>query len=145
MSESPRPESPSRPESIEISGAPRGRLSTRAIAMPADTNPFGHVFGGWLMSQMDLAGGTHSYRRARGHTPTVAVEGMEFHQPVYVGDEVSCYTEIIRVGRTSLSVRVEAWVRRHGGSDSLVKVTSAVFTYVAVDDKGKKRLVPPEA
>lgn len=137
-------ESTSRPESIEISGAPRGRLSTRAIAMPADTNPFGHVFGGWLMSQMDLAGGTHSYRRARGHTPTVAVEGMEFHQPVYVGDEVSCYTEIIRVGRTSLSVRVEAWVRRHGGSDSLVKVTSAVFTYVAVDDKGKKRPVPPE-
>ncbi|WP_050750750.1 acyl-CoA thioesterase [Paramagnetospirillum magneticum] len=131
-------------ESIEISGAPRGRLSTRAIAMPADTNPFGHVFGGWLMSQMDLAGGTHSYRRARGHTPTVAVEGMEFHQPVYVGDEVSCYTEILRVGRTSLSVRVEAWVRRHGGSDALVKVTSAVFTYVAVDDQGKKRPVPPE-
>jgi acyl-CoA thioesterase YciA len=131
-------------ESIEISGAPKGRLSTRAIAMPADTNPFGHVFGGWLMSQMDLAGGTHSYRRARGHTPTVAVEGMEFHQPVYVGDEVSCYTEILRVGRTSLSVRVEAWVRRHGGSDALVKVTSAVFTYVAVGDDGKKRPVPPE-
>ncbi|EME70141.1 putative acyl-CoA thioester hydrolase yciA [Paramagnetospirillum caucaseum] len=131
-------------ESIEISGAPRGRLSTRAIAMPADTNPFGHVFGGWLMSQMDLAGGTHSYRRARGHTPTVAVEGMEFHQPVYVGDEVSCYTEVIRVGRTSISIRVEAWVRRHGGSDALVRVTSAVFTYVAVDDKGKKRPVPPE-
>jgi acyl-CoA thioesterase YciA len=131
-------------ESIEISGAPRGRLSTRAIAMPADTNPFGHVFGGWLMSQMDLAGGTHSYRRAGSHTPTVAVEGMEFHQPVYVGDEVSCYTEILRVGRTSLSVRVEAWVRRHGGSDALVKVTSAVFTYVAVDDQGKKRPVPPE-
>jgi acyl-CoA thioesterase YciA len=131
-------------ESIEISSAPRGRLSTRAIAMPADTNPAGHVFGGWLMSQMDLAGGTHSYRRARGHTPTVAVEGMEFHQPVYVGDEVSCYTEIIRVGRTSISIRVEAWVRRHGGSDALVKVTSAVFTYVAVDANGKKRAVPPE-
>ena len=131
-------------ESIEISGAPRGRLSTRAIAMPADTNPFGHVFGGWLMSQMDLAGGTHSYRRARGHTPTVAVEGMEFHQPVYVGDEVSCYTEIQRVGRTSLSVRVEAWVRRHGGSDALVRVTSAIFTYVAVDETGKKRPVPPD-
>lgn len=131
-------------ESIEIAGAPKGRLSTRAIAMPADTNPFGHVFGGWLMSQMDLAGGTHSYRRARGHTPTVAVEGMEFHLPVYVGDEVSCYTEIIRVGRTSISIRVEAWVRRHGGSDALVKVTSAVFTYVAVDENGKKRPVPLE-
>jgi acyl-CoA thioesterase YciA len=131
-------------ESIEIAGAPKGRLSTRAIAMPADTNPFGQIFGGWLMSQMDLAGGTHAYRRARGHTPTVAVEGMEFHLPVYVGDEVSCYTEVIKVGRTSISIRVEAWVRRHGGSDALVKVTSAVFTYVAVDENGKKRPVPPE-
>jgi acyl-CoA thioesterase YciA len=131
-------------ESIEISSAPRGRLSTRAIAMPADTNPFGAVFGGWLLSQMDLAGGTHAYRRAKGHCPTVAVEGMEFHQPVYVGDEVSCYTEIIRIGRSSISIRVAAWVRRHGGSDALVKVTSAIFTYVAIDKDGKKREVPKD-
>jgi acyl-CoA thioesterase YciA len=131
-------------ESIEITSAPRGRLSTRAIAMPADTNPFGHVFGGWLLSQMDLAGGTHAYRRGKGRCATVAVEGMEFHEPVYVGDEVSCYTQITRVGRTSIAVQVQAWVRRHGGDDSLVKVTSATFTYVAVDDSGKKREVPPE-
>ncbi|CAA7627716.1 Uncharacterized acyl-CoA thioester hydrolase HI_0827 [Candidatus Terasakiella magnetica] len=131
-------------ESIEISSAPRGRLSTRAIAMPADTNPFGHVFGGWLLSQMDLAGGTHAYRRAKGRTATVAVESMEFHQPVYVGDEVSCYTDITRTGRTSIAVQVQAWVRRHGGDDALVKVTSATFTYVAVDDSGNKREVPSE-
>ncbi|WP_096700869.1 acyl-CoA thioesterase [Magnetospirillum sp. 15-1] len=131
-------------ESIEISSAPRGRLSTRAIAMPADTNPFGHVFGGWMLAQMDLAGGTHAYRRAGGHCPTIAVEGMEFLEPVHVGDEVSCYTEIIRVGRTSISIRIQAWVRRNGGSDRLVKVTSAIFTYVAIDPQGRKRAVPPE-
>lgn len=131
-------------ESIEICSAPRGRLSTRAIAMPKDTNPFGHVFGGWLLSQMDVAGGTHAYRRAKGRCATVAVESMEFHLPVYVGDEVSCYTEINRVGNTSISVQVQAWVRRHGGSDALVRVTSAIFHYVAVDDTGKKRPVPAE-
>jgi acyl-CoA thioesterase YciA len=131
-------------ESIEITSAPRGRLSTRAIAMPKDTNPFGHIFGGWLMSQMDLAGGTHAYRRAGGRTATVAVESMEFHQKVFVGDEVSCYTEVIRVGRTSIAVRVQAWVRRHGGGDQLVKVTSATFTYVAVDEHGNKHEVPAE-
>jgi acyl-CoA thioesterase YciA len=131
-------------ESIEIATAPKGRLSTRAIAMPADTNPFGNVFGGWLMSQMDLAGGTHAYRRALGQVATVAVEAMEFHQPVFVGDEVSCYTEISKVGRTSIAVRVEAWVRRHGGNDRLVKVTSATFTYVAVDGDSNKRQVPAE-
>jgi acyl-CoA thioesterase YciA len=131
-------------ESIEISSAPRGRLSTRAIAMPADTNPFGHVFGGWLLSQMDLAGGTHAYRFAKGHCPTVAVDGMAFHLPVYVGDEVSCYTEVVRVGRTSLSMQVEAWVRRNGGDDRLIKVTSAIFHYVAIDENGKKRVIAQE-
>lgn len=131
-------------ESIELRTGPRGRLSTRAIAMPADTNPFGHVFGGWLLSQMDIAGGTHACRRARGRCATVAVEGMAFHSPVFVGDEVSCYTEILKVGRTSINVQVEAWVRRHGGVDAQEKVTSATFSYVAVDDRGAKRPVPPE-
>jgi len=131
-------------DSIELTTAPRGRLSTRAIAMPADTNPFGHVFGGWLLSQMDIAGGTHACRRAQGRVATVAVEGMAFHEPVFIGDEVSCYTEILRVGNTSIAVRVEAWVRRAGGADRQVRVTSATYTYVAVDDQGMKRPVAAE-
>ncbi|MEO0035162.1 MAG: hypothetical protein RLZZ501_1185 [Pseudomonadota bacterium] len=132
-------------ESVECTTAPRGRLSIRTVAMPADTNMFGHIFGGWVLSQMDLAGGTHAYRRAQGRCATVAIEGMEFHQPVYVGDELTCYTEILRVGNTSIAVRVECWVRRHGGDETQVRVTSAIFTYVAVDDHGRKRPVPPEA
>ena len=132
------------PPTIEIKSAPRGRLSTRAIAMPADTNPFGHVFGGWLLSQMDLAGGTHACRRAQGRTATVAVEAMTFHQPVFVGDEVTCYTDVLRVGTSSIAILVEAWVRRNGLDDLLVKVTSATFTYVAIDDQSQKRIVPPE-
>ncbi|CCG42385.1 acyl-CoA thioesterase [Magnetospirillum molischianum] len=131
-------------ESVGTSDSPNGRLSIRTIAMPADTNMFGHVFGGWLLSQMDLAGGTHAYRRASGRCATVAVEGMEFHQPVYVGDELSCYTDIKHIGRTSIAIRVESWVRRHGGNDTQVKVTSAMFTYVAVDDLGQKRQIPRE-
>lgn len=132
-------------ESIELQGGPRGRLSTRAIAMPADTNPFGHIFGGWIMSQMDLAGGTHAYRRAKGRVATVAADAMEFHQPVFIGDEVSCYTEIVKIGRTSIAIKVEAWVRRHGGDDTQVKVTSAIFTYVAINDDYSKRPVPEQA
>ena len=130
-------------ESIEISGAPKGRLSIRAIAMPADTNPGGHIFGGWLMSQMDLAGGAHAFQRGQGRVVTVAVEAMEFHRPVFVGDEVSCYTEIARVGTSSIAVRVEAWVRRHCLENEQIRVTSAIFTYVAVDNDYHKRVVPP--
>jgi len=131
-------------ESADASDAPNGRLSIRTIAMPADTNMFGHIFGGWLLSQMDLAGGTHAYRRTGGRCATVAIEGMEFHQPVFVGDELSCYTDIKRIGHTSIAIRVESWVRRHGGNDTQIKVTSAMFTYVAVDDLGQKRLIPQE-
>ncbi|MBI5162350.1 MAG: acyl-CoA thioesterase [Magnetospirillum sp.] len=132
-------------ESIETATAPKGRLSIRTIAMPADTNPHGHIFGGWLMSQMDLAGGIHAYQRARGRVATVAVEGMEFHQPVFVGDEVSCYSDIAHVGRTSIAIRVEAWVRRRCMDIAQIKVTSAIFTYVAMGDGNEKRDVPPEA
>ncbi len=122
---------------------PRGRLSIRAVAMPADANPYGHIFGGWLMSQMDLAGGTHAFRRTHGRAVTVAVEAMTFHQPVFIGDEVSCYTEIVRIGRTSIAVRVEAWVRRGRQLTAPIRVTSAVFTYVAIDDNHAKREIPP--
>lgn len=131
-------------ESIEIATAPKGRLSIRNVAMPADTNPNGHIFGGWLMSQMDLAGGTHAFQRAQGRVVTVAVEAMEFHRPVEVGDEVSCYTDITRIGRTSLAIKVEVWVRRRCLESRQLKVTSATFTYVAVGDDNIKRAVPPE-
>lgn len=122
---------------------PSGRLSIRTLAMPADTNPHGHIFGGWLMAQMDIAGGMHAFHRAKGRVATVAVEAMEFHQPVFVGDELSCYTDVARVGTTSLAIRVEAWVRRQG-HDTQIRVTSALFTYVAVDPNGTKRALPAE-
>nr|WP_245644316.1 acyl-CoA thioesterase [Magnetospirillum moscoviense] len=132
------------PQSIENANAPRGRLSIRTVAMPADTNPQGVIFGGWLLAQMDLAGGTHAFHRAKGLVVTVAVEAMTFHEAVFVGDEVSCYTEVVKVGKSSIAVRVEAWVRRRWGEAEQIKVTSASFTFVAINEDRSKRLVPPE-
>jgi len=110
--------------------------------MPADANSNGDIFGGWMMAQMDLAGGVAAMQRARGRIVTVAVEAMTFHLPVMIGDLVSCYAEIARVGRTSLSVKIDAWVQRRI-SGEMERVTSGQFTYVAVDDKGRPRPVPP--
>jgi acyl-CoA thioesterase YciA len=114
----------------------------RTIAMPADTNPNGDIFGGWLMAQMDMAGGNAAMRRARGRCATVAVDGMVFHQPVFVGDEVSLYAVILRIGRTSLTIRVEAW-RRSRIDEAEHKVTEATFTFVAIDENRVPRPVPP--
>ena len=114
----------------------------RTIAMPADINPNGDIFGGWLMAQMDLAGGNAAMRRARGRCATVAVDGMVFHQPVFVGDEVSLYAHILRIGRTSITIRVEAW-RRSRTDEAEQKVTEGTFTFVAIDENGKPRLMPP--
>ncbi len=122
---------------------PDGEPALRAIAMPADANPFGDIFGGWLLSQMDLAGGTVATRRAKGRTATVAITAMSFHRPVFVGDEVTCYAEIIRVGTTSITVKVESWVRRGTGEEKIA-VTEGIFTYVAVDSDRRPRPVPPE-
>jgi len=122
---------------------PAREPALRAIAMPADANPNGDIFGGWLLSQMDLAGGTTAFRRAQGRVATVAITGMTFHRPVFVGDEVSCYAEIARVGRTSIAVRVESWARR-GLSGERVKVTEGLFTYVAIGADRKPRPVDPE-
>src|ERR1700729_3739696 len=99
----------------------------RAIAMPSDTNPSGDIFGGWLMAQMDLAAGNAAARRARGRCATVAVDAMAFHSPVYVGDEISVYADLVSTGRTSLKIAVEAWRRSRDG-DEQTKVTQAVFT-----------------
>jgi acyl-CoA thioesterase YciA len=114
----------------------------RVMAMPADANPNGDIFGGWLLSQMDLAKGSLATQRARGRCATVAVDGMVFHEPVFVGDEVSCYGELVRTGRTSITIRIEAW-RRDLPSDEVRKVTEAVFTYVAIDENRRPRPLPP--
>ena len=117
--------------------------AVRMLAMPADTNPSGDIFGGWLMSQMDIAGGIAAAARAKGRAVTVAVEGMEFHQPVYVGDLVSCYADVVATGTTSITVKVETLAHRRAGGDT-VKVTEGTFVFVAIDADGRPRPVPPE-
>jgi acyl-CoA thioesterase YciA len=112
----------------------------RVVAMPADANSYGDIFGGWLMSMMDNAAGLTAARRAKGRAVTVAMDGMVFHQPVKVGDEVSVYADIERVGRTSLTIAVEAWRRQRHGEEP-IKVTEAKFTFVAIDDQGRPRPV----
>jgi acyl-CoA thioesterase YciA len=109
--------------------------------MPADTNPAGDIFGGWLMAHMDLAAASVATRRAMGRVATVAVDGMSFLKPVMVGDEVSFYGKIISTGRTSLKVQIKAWRRLREAEDSM-KVTEAIFTFVAIDKDGRPRPLP---
>ena len=126
---------------------PASEAELRTVAMPADTNPHGDVFGGWLLSQMDVAGGTHANARTGGRVATVGIEAMSFHRPVYVGDRVSCHCRTDRIGRTSIAVHVETWVRRArtGGPPDDIKVTEGMFSYVALDDRGAKRVIVPHA
>ena len=121
----------------------RREPALRTVAMPKDANSNGDIFGGWLLAQMDIAGAVAAMRRARCRVATVAVQTMSFHRPVLIGDLVSCYAEIARVGRTSITIDVETWVERHFGG-SVEKVTEGVFTYVAIDAAGKPQPVPPE-
>ena len=122
---------------------PMGELTLRTLAMPADANPAGDIFGGWVMSQMDLAAGIRAGERARGRVVTAAVKEMTFEKPVKIGDTVSIYTDIARTGRTSLTMSVEAWVhrQRYGG---LEKVTGATFIMVAMDEHRQPMPLPPE-
>jgi len=113
----------------------------RVMAMPADANPNGDIFGGWLLAQMDLAGGSLAVQRARGRCATVAVDAMVFHEPVYVGDEVSCYGALVRTGRSSMTIRIEAW-RRNLATGEIRKVTEALFTYVALGADRRPRPLP---
>jgi acyl-CoA thioesterase YciA len=122
---------------------PRCEPTLRAIAMPADANPQGDIFGGWLLSQMDMAGGTLATRRAKGRVVTVAITGMTFHRPVLVGDDVTCYAEIVKTGRTSITVKIESWVRRGTGEEE-IGVTEGIFTYVAIGPDRRPRPLPPE-
>jgi acyl-CoA thioesterase YciA len=130
--------------SDETGTPPAFEPALRAIAMPADANPTGDIFGGWLLAQMDLAGGTTAVRRAGGRVATVAITAMTFHRPVLIGDEVSCYAQIVKLGRTSLTLRIESWVRR-GVSAEHIKVTEGLFTYVAISPDRRPRPIPPES
>jgi acyl-CoA thioesterase YciA len=122
---------------------PKGELAIRTWAMPADTNPAGDIFGGWLISQMDIAGGITAGVRAHGRVATVAVTGFTFHKPVKVGDVVCCYADIQKVGTTSITIGIEAWVLRRDEPEDRFKATEGVFTFVALDGDGKPRPVPP--
>lgn len=119
----------------------RGRITSRTMAMPADTNPSGDIFGGWVLSQMDIAAGICAGQRAQNRVVTVAVDGMSFIRPVKVGDILGVYTAIERTGRTSMDIHVEAWVRR-GRIGTREKVTEAIFKFVAVDDEGIPTPIP---
>ncbi len=122
---------------------PMGQPVGRVIAMPADTNPEGDIFGGWLLAHMDLAGATPAFELAQGRCVTIALDGMVFHQPVSVGDEVSIYARVLKTGRTSIRVHVEAWKRpRDRAQAASVRVTEGVFTYVAIDEDHKPRPLP---
>ena len=124
--------------------APSGKLALQTIAMPADTNASGDIFGGWLMAQMDIAASVPARARAGGRVATVAVEAMSFHRPVRVGDLVTIYAEIVREGRTSLGIDVETWVTRSPEDDTF-RVTRAHFVFVATDRAGNKRPLPEAA
>ncbi len=113
----------------------KGDLTIRVLAMPADTNPSGDVFGGWLLSQMDIAGGVFCRKIAKGRVVTVAIDSTTFKLPVFVGDTLCCYVHLIKKGRTSITVGIEAWVNREFGEEgSSIKVTEGQYTYVKVDD-----------
>lgn len=128
-------------QQTESDKEPHGELTVRTIAMPADTNANGDIFGGWVMSRMDQAGGIAGVDRTGGRVVTVAVESMTFIRPVRVGDVLSVYTKVGRIGRTSMEIRIEAWVDRFL-SRAREKVTEATFTFVAIDDLGKPRPIP---
>ena len=120
---------------------PPGGPHLRTIAMPSDANPSGDVFGGWTLSQMDLAGATLAADRARGRVATISIEAMQFLRPIRVGDQVSCFCSVVDTGDHSIRVGIETWTRSRGAAEA-EKVTEGVFTYVAVGDDGKPRSLP---
>ncbi|WP_341862533.1 acyl-CoA thioesterase [Gymnodinialimonas sp. 57CJ19] len=123
---------------------PQGTLTLQTVPMPGDTNAGGDVFGGWVVSQMDIAAGTTAIDRAQGRCATVAIEALRFHAPVLVGDLFSVYTQITATGRTSVTMHIEAWVRRQRTSEKIL-VTEGDFTFVAIAESGVTRPLPPEA
>ncbi|HTV27196.1 MAG TPA: acyl-CoA thioesterase [Xanthobacteraceae bacterium] len=130
------PDASANPSDTATETCPTSEPALRAIAMPADTNPHGDIFGGWLLCQMDLAGSTFATRRANGRVVTVAITGMAFHRPVMVGDEVTCFCDVEKTGHTSITVKIQSWVRRRI-DPTPIKVTEGLFTYVHVGDDGR--------
>ncbi|NNM52147.1 MAG: acyl-CoA thioesterase [Pseudomonadales bacterium] len=120
---------------------PEGELALQTIAMPGDANGNGDIFGGWVVSQMDLAAGVTARKRARGRVATVAIDAMTFLKPMKVGDIIGCYTTIERVGRSSMRIAVEVW-KTDDFSSRQMKLTTGIFTFVAIDELGMSRLVP---
>jgi acyl-CoA thioesterase YciA len=130
-------------QDIDSTPTPQGDLALQTIAMPKDTNASGDIFGGWLLSQMDLAGGITAEETAQGRIATVAIEGMAFLTPVHVGAVVSCYCDVIEIGRSSMRIVVEVWINsRHDGEP--IKVTEGIFVFVAIDDNGRTRTISPQ-
>ena len=127
----------------ETERPPQDEPALRTLAMPADANPNGDIFGGWVLAQMDLAGGVVAARRAGGRMVTVAVEAMRFHAPIAIGDLVTCYARVTKTGRTSITVAIETWARRRRGPKE-VRVTEGTFIYVAIDEEGHPRPLPDE-
>ena len=127
---------------LNTESGPEGELCTRTLAMPADTNQNGDIFGGWLLSQMDIGGGVFAAKIAKSRTVTVAVEAMNFRKPVFVGDLVSVHANLVRIGRTSVTVHLEAWVLRRR-EQSPILVTDGNFTFVSIDDQGHPQPIPP--
>jgi acyl-CoA thioesterase YciA len=119
---------------------PKGELVLQTITMPADTNPFGDIFGGWVMAQMDIAGAIHANQVAKGRVTTVAVGSMEFIRPVPVGAVISCYTHTLKIGNTSIRIKVEVWIKDFI-THQLSLVTQGEYIYVAIDAKGHKRSI----
>ncbi|MGB0496694.1 MAG: acyl-CoA thioesterase [Rubricella sp.] len=128
-------------EGHDRTAGPRGILALQTLAMPADTNANGDIFGGWLMAQMDLGSSVMARTRARGRVATIAVEAMTFYKPVHVGDLVSIHADMLKEGTTSMRIGVEVWVTRQPSGETM-KMTEAVFTFVAVDELGNKRELP---
>ena len=133
---------PAEPDSLIL---PDRQPTLRVVPMPADVNAAGDIFGGWVMSQVDIAGGIVASNCARGRIATVAVNSFLFKQPISVGDIVSFYAEVVKVGRTSITVDVQVFAERHPANPVVVKVTEARLTYVAINEDGSKREVPPAA
>jgi acyl-CoA thioesterase YciA len=125
---------------IDDATEPKGTLTIRTVAMPADTNPAGDIFGGWVLSQMDIAGGVAGTEATNGRVVTVAVEAMTFISPVKIGDVLCVYTNVEKIGRTSITIAIEAWARRNRIADR-VKVTEGRFVYVALGEDGQKRVI----
>lgn len=127
-------------QSVPPPPQPQGEVVIRTMAMPSDANANGDIFGGWLISQMDIGGAILARGTSHGRVTTVAVDAMSFLLPVYVGDVVTCYAQLLGIGRTSMKVRVEAWVQRYADR-TLLHVTEGIFTYVAINDQGRPQPV----